>query len=96
MALLETKKKTANSLGFKWFSLNPGIATNYHSLLSFLSPVVAQYKWDWPFPANSFHLVNGVIDQVEAWRLPRAPVLGSLVRVRICSRFVSRNHAMSA
>jgi hypothetical protein len=73
MALLETKEKTTNSLGFRRFSLNPGIATNYHSLLSFLSPVVAQYKWNWPFPANSFHLVSGVIDQVEACRLPEVP-----------------------
>ncbi len=27
MALLETKEKTANCLGFSWFILNPGIAT---------------------------------------------------------------------
>ena len=27
MALLETKEKTANSLGFSHFGLNPGIAT---------------------------------------------------------------------
>jgi len=72
MALLETREKTANSLGFRRFSLNPGIATNYHLLLAFLYPVVARYKWNWPFPASSFHLVNGVIDQVEACKLPRS------------------------
>jgi hypothetical protein len=31
MALLETKDKTVNSLGFRHFLLNPGIATNSSS-----------------------------------------------------------------
>jgi hypothetical protein len=32
MAPLETKEKTANSLGFSPFILNPGILTKYHLL----------------------------------------------------------------
>jgi len=76
MALLETKEKTANFLECRRFSLNPGIATDYHSLLGFHHPAVARRKWNWPFPASSFHLVNRVIDQVEACRLPRSFVLG--------------------
>jgi hypothetical protein len=30
MALLETKEKMANSLGFRRFKMNPGTATDYH------------------------------------------------------------------
>jgi hypothetical protein len=55
MALLETKGKTANSLGFRRFSLNPGIATNSLDSIAY-----------WAAYQSAYHIVvllkNSVIE----------------------------------
>ncbi len=75
MAPLETKEKMANSLGFRWFKMNPGTATNYHLLLVFLYPVVARSDSPDKYGCGKSHQIGNEKRASVALVLPNRPAV---------------------